>query len=143
MARSYNHVVLVGNLGRDPDLRSTPSGKSVCSFSLATTKRSKDSTGNYVDYTDWHKIEFWGVQAESAAKFLVKGKTVLIEGEIKNDNYEKDGVKHYGYKVWGSNFIMMDNKPSGEYAAESNSSSINDSVADKIDDMDDDDDLPF
>ena len=143
MARSYNHVVLVGNLGKDPELRSTPSGKSVCSFTLATSKRSKDSSGNYVDYTDWHVIEFWGIQAESASKFLAKGKTVLIEGEIKNNNYERDGVKHFGYKIWGSNFIMMDSRQTGESSADNSSSSFNDSVSETIEDMDDDDDLPF
>jgi single-strand DNA-binding protein len=144
MARSYNHVVLVGNLGRDPELRSIPSGKSVCSFTIATSRRYKDQSGQYTDYTDWHKIEAWGAQAENAAKLLSKGKTVLIEGELRNNDYEKDGVKHYGYKVVCNNFVMMDNKPA------SSGNSENTTYADFDDDKDfvadsknDDDDLPF
>lgn len=144
MARSYNHVVLVGNLGRDPELRSIPSGKSVCSFTLATSRRYKDQSGQYQDYTDWHKIEAWGTLAESVSKFLTKGRTVLIEGEIRNNDYEKEGIKHYGYKIYCTNFIMMDNKPSSGGHTE------NSTYADFDDDKDfvadpkiDDDDLPF
>lgn len=142
MARSYNHVVLVGNLGRDPELRSLPSGKSVCSFTMATTRRYKDQSGQYVENTDWHKVELWGALAETASKYLLKGKSVLIDGEIRNDNYEKDGIKHYGYKIQCNNFTMLDNKQSGGSYNENDSSSSSTDVADR-DAIEDDDDLPF
>lgn len=140
--RGYNHVVLVGNLGRDPELRSLPSGKSVCSFTIATTRRYKDQNGQYVDNTDWHKIEAWGTLAETSSKYLTKGKSVLIEGEVRNNDYEKDGVKHYGYKIFCNNFIMLDNKQSGGSYNENDSSSSSTDIADR-DAIEDDDDLPF
>lgn len=106
--KSYNHVVLVGRLGADPQLRSTPSGKSVCNFNLATNRRDKDET------TDWHRIELWDSLADTASKYLKKGSQVLIEGRIANENYEKNGVKHYSYKIVASNMMFMDSKKSEE-----------------------------
>ena len=106
--KSYNHVVLVGRLGADPQFRSTPSGKSVCNFNLATNRRDKDET------TDWHRIELWDSLADTANKFLKKGSQVLIEGRIANENYEKNGVKHYSYKIVASNMMFMDSKRSDD-----------------------------
>lgn len=109
--RTYNHVVLVGRLGADPQFRSTPSGKSVCNFNLATNRRDKDET------TDWHRIELWDSLADTASKFLKKGSQVLIEGRIANENYEKNGVKHYSYKIVASNMMFMDSKRSDDNAS--------------------------
>lgn len=100
--RTYNHVVLVGRLGADPQFRSTTSGKSVCNFNLATNRRDKDET------TDWHRIELWDNLADIANRFLKKGSQVLIEGRIANDNYEKNGVKYYTYKIVASNMMLLD-----------------------------------
>lgn len=102
--RSYNHVVLVGRLGADPQYRSTSSGKSVCNFNLATNRRDKEET------TDWHKIELWENLADVANKFLRKGSQVLIEGRIANENYEKNGVKHYSYKIVATNLLMLESR---------------------------------
>lgn len=109
-SRTYNHVVLVGRLGADPQLRSITSGKSVCSFNLATNRVGKDKT----EITDWHRIEMWDNLADIASKFLKKGSSILVEGRVQNENYEKNGVKQYSYKIVASNFMMLDAKKSDE-----------------------------
>ncbi len=112
--RGFNKVVLVGNLGRDPELRTTPAGHRVCSFSLATGDNYKDQSGNWIERTDWHRISLWGNAAENAAKYLKKGDRVLIEGSIHNSDYEKDGVKHYAYEIRAYNMVMLTPKGTQE-----------------------------
>ncbi len=80
---SYNKVILIGNLGRDPELRYTPSGLAVCDFSVATNEKKKDSNGEFQDITTWFKITLWGDKAENASKYLEKGRQVYIEGRIR------------------------------------------------------------
>ncbi|MDX2481189.1 MAG: single-stranded DNA-binding protein [Desulfuromusa sp.] len=93
---SVNKVILVGNLGKDPDLRYTPSGTAVATFSLATTERYKDRDGNRQDKTEWHNIVAWRQLAEICGKYLHKGKQVYIEGKIQNRSYDdRDGNKRY------------------------------------------------
>ena len=91
---SVNKVILVGNLGRDPELRQTNSGQSVCEFSLATSERYTDGGGNRQERTEWHRIIVWGRQGENAAKYLSKGRQVYIEGRIQYRDWEdKEGNK--------------------------------------------------
>lgn len=146
-SRGYNHVVLVGNLGRDPELRSLPSGNNVCTFSIATTERFKNKNGELQDRTDWHTIEIWGPLGDTAAKYLKKGKTVLVEGQIRNNDWEKDGVKHYGYKIMARNFTMLDSKISDDVSSNStNDTSYADDYYENASSKSsniDDDDLPF
>jgi single-strand DNA-binding protein len=150
-SKGYNHVVLVGNLGRDPELRTTPKGSSVCNFTLATAEKYKNKAGELVETTDWHKIELWDALADIASKWLKKGNLILIEGKIKNDNYEKDGVKHYGYKILASNLTMLGSKSEGSLDRKndmdnSNLDSKNDmdnSNLDSTSSDDDDSDIPF
>ncbi|MGB9701764.1 MAG: single-stranded DNA-binding protein [Candidatus Kapaibacteriota bacterium] len=146
-SRGYNHVVLVGNLGRDPELRSLPSGNNVCTFSIATTERFKNKNGELQDRTDWHTIEIWGSLGDTAAKYLKKGKTVLVEGQIRNNDWEKDGVKHYGYRIVARNFTMLDSKSSDDVSSNStNDSSYADDYYENASSKSsniDDDDLPF
>jgi len=93
---SVNKVILVGNLGKDPDLRYTPSGTAVATFSLATTERYKDRDGNKQEKTEWHNIVAWRQLAEICGKYLHKGKQVYIEGKIQNRSYDdRDGNKRY------------------------------------------------
>lgn len=100
-----NVSVLIGTLGKNPELRHiSGSDKVVCTFSIATR--------GYKDSTDWHKIECWGKTAENCANYLKKGSKVSIKGEIKNNNYEKDGVKHYGYKINAERVEFLDSKNS-------------------------------
>ena len=110
---SMNRATLIGNLGKDPELKTTPQGKYVCSFSLATSENYKDASGNWVDATEWHNIVFWERMAEHAAQYLKKGKKVYIEGRIKTRNYEKDGVKHYMTEIYGQNFIVLETREQG------------------------------
>ena len=93
---SVNKVILVGNLGKDPELRYTPSGTAVATFSLATTERFKDREGNRQVKTEWHNIVAWRQLAEICGKFLHKGKQIYIEGKIQNRSYDdRDGNKRY------------------------------------------------
>jgi len=93
---SVNKAILVGNLGKDPDLRYTPSGTAVCTFSLATTERFKNKQGEQQDKTEWHNIVVWAGLAEICGKYLTKGKQIYIEGRIQNRSYDdRDGNKRY------------------------------------------------
>jgi single-strand DNA-binding protein len=93
---SVNKVILIGNLGKDPELRYTPSGQAVATFSIATTDKWRDKDGQLQERTDWHNIVLWGRQAELANEYLKKGRSVYLEGRIQTRNYDdKDGVKRY------------------------------------------------
>ena len=97
---SFNKVRLVGNLGRDPELRYTPQGTPVCSFTMATNDRGKDKTGEMQDHTLWFKVTLWGRQAETASQYLTKGKPVYIEGRLRVDEWtDRDGKARYTLDV--------------------------------------------
>lgn len=102
-----NKVILVGNLGRDPEVRSTPSGQQVAKFSVATTRKWKDRDGNRQEKTEWHNIVVWGKQAEIAGQYLTKGKQVYIEGRLETSSWEKEGQKHYKTDVICDQFTML------------------------------------
>lgn len=90
-----NKVILVGKLGKDPEAKSLDSGVKMTNFSVATNKNWKDKDGTKKEETTWHRITVFGTKAELAAKYLKKGSSVFIEGELKNRSYDKDGVTHY------------------------------------------------
>ncbi len=91
---SVNKVILVGNLGRDPELRYIPSGQAVANFTLATNDRWRDKEGNNQERTEWHRIVVWGKSAENCAQFLQKGRSVYVEGRLQTREWEdKDGNK--------------------------------------------------
>lgn len=114
MAGSLNKVLIIGNLGRDPELKSTPSGQSVANFSVATTERWKDNQGNQKSETTWHNIQVWGKQAEVAERYLRKGSQVHIEGRIQIREYtDKQGVKRQAFSIRCDNFIMLDKLEQG------------------------------
>lgn len=97
---SFNRIILVGNLGRDPELRYTTQGTAVCSFSMATNERRKDKTGEFQDVTTWFRVTLWGRQAETASQYLVKGKSVYIEGRLRVEDYtDRDGKARYSLEV--------------------------------------------
>jgi single-strand DNA-binding protein len=96
MAGSLNKILLIGNLGHDPELKFTPNGSAVCNFSIATSENWKDKEGNKKIDTQWHRITVWGKSAESCGEYLKKGSSVCVEGKIKTRSYEdKQGVKKY------------------------------------------------
>ncbi len=93
---SVNKAIIIGRLGKAPELRFTQSGKAVASFSVATDSTWKDKSGEQQKQTEWHKIVVWGSQAEACAKYLDKGRECFIEGEIRTRSYDdKEGVKRY------------------------------------------------
>ncbi len=93
---SVNKVFLIGNLGRDPELRFTPGGRAVAKFPLATTEVWVDTSGSRQERTEWHNIVVWGKQAESCSQYLTKGRQVFVEGSIRSRSYDdRDGNKRY------------------------------------------------
>ena len=97
---SFNRIILVGNLGRDPELRYTPQGTPVCSFTLATNERRKDRAGENQDVTTWFRVTLWGRQAETASQYLSKGRPVYIEGRLRVEEWtDKDSKQRYTLEV--------------------------------------------
>ena len=97
---SFNKIIIVGNLGRDPELRYTPQGTPVCSFSLATNERRKDKSGEMQDQTTWFKVTLWGRQAETASQYLTKGRPIYIEGRLRVEEWtDRDGKPRHTLEV--------------------------------------------
>lgn len=108
MARGVNKVIAMGNLGADPDTRYMPSGVACTTFSLGCTEGWKDKqTGEMKEHTEWMRCETWGRTAEIAAEYLRKGSQVYVEGMLRTDEWEKDGVKRYTTKVRVSNMQLL------------------------------------
>lgn len=108
---SVNRVILIGNLGKDPELRYTPSGDAVANFSMATSERYKDRSGEQQERTEWHNIVAWRNLAEICGKYLQKGKQVYIEGKIQTRSYDdRDGVKRYITEVIADQMQMLGSK---------------------------------
>jgi single-strand DNA-binding protein len=105
---SVNKVILVGNLGRDAELRYTPGGAAVSKFSLATTEVWNDKAGQRQERTEWHNIDLWGKQAETLSEYLVKGKQVYVEGRLQTDEYtDKEGVKRKSTRVRCDRVVLL------------------------------------
>ena len=97
---SFNKIIIVGNLGRDPELRYTPQGVAVCNFSLATNEKKRDKSGELQDVTTWFRVTLWRNQAENAAKYLTKGRPVYIEGRLGVEEWtDRDGKTRYTLEV--------------------------------------------
>lgn len=95
-----NKVILIGNLGRDPELRNTQSGTAICRLALATTRSwMNKQTNERVEETEWHRVTVWGKQAEHCNTYLAKGRQIYVEGRLRTSSYEKEGVKHYSTEV--------------------------------------------
>lgn len=105
---SVNKVILVGNLGKDPELRYTPSGAAVATFSLATTERFKGKDGQMQEKTEWHNIVVWRQLAEICGKYLHKGKQIYVEGRIQTRSYDdRDGNKRYITEIVADQMQML------------------------------------
>ena len=107
MARGVNKVILLGNLGNDPEVKYTQGGMAIATLSLATTYSRKDKEGNFQEKTEWHRVKLFGKTAEVAGEYLKKGSQVYIEGRIEYGSYEKDGVKHYTTDIIGEDMQML------------------------------------
>lgn len=105
---SFNKIIMVGNLGREPELRYTPQGTPVCSFTLATNEKRKDRSGELQDLTTWFKVTLWGRQAETASRYLSKGKPVYIEGRLRMEEYtDREGNKRQSLEVTASDMHFI------------------------------------
>ena len=113
MARGINKVILVGNLGNDPEVKYTAGGMAICTLSLATTSVRKDKEGQQVEKTEWHRVKLFGKTGEIAGEYLKKGRQVYIEGRIEYGMYEKDGVKHYTTDIIGDDMQMLGGQGEG------------------------------
>lgn len=106
-----NRVELIGNLGRDPETRFTPTGKKVANFSLAVSRRWRGAEGEQKERTDWFNVEAWGRLGEICQEYLHKGSLVYLEGRLQTDQYEHEGEKRYITKVVAQQLQMLDRKP--------------------------------
>lgn len=149
-----NKVILIGNLGRDPELRRTPSGTSVASFSIATSEKFTDRNGSRQDRTEWHNIVMWGKLAELAGQYLKKGRTVYLEGRLQTTSWEdkNGGGKRYKTEVVANQMQFLGGREGGQdngsfSGAQSEPSFAQDSFPADIPSQEPiggmDDDLPF
>ncbi len=149
MARGINKVILIGNLGQDPELRYTNSGTAVCNFRIATNESYKDASGQMVDKTEWHNIVTWARLAEICGEYLRKGSQVYIEGSLQTRSYDdRDGNTKYITEVKAREMQMLGGRggdgASGGYPVASGQRKPA-AVADRSDDysFEPDDELPF
>ena len=136
-----NKVILIGHLGKDPELRNFEGGNVTAKFSLATTETYKDKTGNKVDSTEWHNVVMWSRLAEIAGKYLRKGSLIYVEGKLKTRSWDdKEGQKKYTTEVVADIMTMLDKKSSGD---NNDSDSGSASAPANSNAAEADDDLPF
>lgn len=125
---SFSKITLIGNLGRDPELRYTPQGDAVCDFSIAVNDRKRDKAGEFQDVTTWFKVTFWRKQAETASKYLTKGKAVYVEGRLQVEEWtDRDNNKRFSLVVQGSDMQFIgdargsDDSAGGNYSGDAGS----------------------
>lgn len=131
-----NKAMLIGRLGKDPEVRYTPDGTMVTNFNLATDEQWKDKNGEKVQKTEWHRIVTFGKLAEICGNYLVKGKLVFVEGRIQTRSWEdKDGVKRFTTEIVASNMQMLDSKGQSKTMEDSSSDSSAGGTATGADDV--------
>ena len=152
MARGINKVILVGNLGQDPELRYTGSGTAVCNMRLATNESYKDASGQMVDKTEWHSIVAWSRLAEICGEYLKKGSQVYFEGSLQTRSYDdKDGNTKWVTEIKAKEMMMLSGREgmgggggNGSYqSAPSRQQQQRPAAAPAADSFEPDDDLPF
>ena len=141
-----NKAIIVGRLGKDPEVRHLESGATVSTFSIATSESYKDrNTGEKKEVTDWHNIVLWRGLADIAEKYLKKGDQVYIEGKLKTRSWEKEGVTRYTTEIVGDNMTMLGSgqsggsqsapMPSSEYESTSKTPTVNEPIDSPTDDL--------
>ena len=141
---AVNKVILIGNLGHDPEIRYTTSGQAVANFSLATTEVRTNKGGEKQDFTEWHRIVAWGRLAEICGEYLSKGRMVYIEGSLRTRSWEdKEGRKRWTTEIFAQNIQMLG--PSGQKGEPISESDEESSEGFEIDEEspDSDTDIPF
>jgi len=116
MARSVNQVILMGNLTRDPELRQTPTGQSVVSFSLALNRAYKDQAGEWQEATDFIDVVAWGPLAERVSQYLTKGRRAMVQGRLQSRSWEQDGQKRNKVEVLANDVTFLDGRGEGDDA---------------------------
>jgi single-strand DNA-binding protein len=151
MARSVNQVILLGNLTRDPELRQTPSGQSVASFSLALNRSYKDQSGEWQEATDYIDCVAWGPLGERVSQYLSKGRRVLVQGRLQSRSWEQEGQKRSKVEVLASDVTFLDGRGEGGEGGDSAPRASSGSSSKKKDDTSEGigdepinlDDIPF
>ena len=140
---SLNKVMLIGNLGKDPEVRYTTSGQGVASFSLATTEKYKNKSGEWEEKTEWHNVVLWGKLAEIAKDYLSKGKTAYIEGRLQTRKWQdKDGRDRYTTEIVGDRLQLLSPKGDGARSGGRGGSEPTTAYDDPVG-YNQDDDIPF
>jgi len=135
MARSFNQVILMGNLTRDPELRTIPSGQSVCSFSLALNRSFKGADGNWQEATDYVDVVAWGPLGERVAQYLSKGRPCLVNGRLQSSSWEKDGQKRTKVEVNAQDVTFLGGRDGGGESAGPNEGGSSTTSAKQKDDI--------
>jgi single-strand DNA-binding protein len=160
MAKGVNKVILLGNVGKDPEIRTTPSGMNIASFSLATADRAKDQQGNWTDKTEWHNLVAFGRTAEIVRDYVKKGTQIFVEGKIQTRSWDdkESGQKKYrteilinemsllggrGGEGGGGNYERSSSSGGGNYAGARSSGGYSQSSNDYADQGITDEDIPF
>ncbi len=139
-----NKVILVGNLGRDPEIRYTPSGVAVANFTIATTERWKDkNSGEMQEKTEWHRIVAWRRLGEICGEYLSKGRQVYIEGKLQTNQWEKDGVTRYTTEIVATEMKMLGSKTQGDGYKPADQSQVPEYSGPPLPGTQNDDDIPF
>lgn len=148
MAEGLNKVMLLGNLGADPELKTTGGGQSLLKLRIATSESFLDRNNTRQERTEWHSVTLWGKRAEALAKFLAKGERIFVEGSLRTSSYEKDGEKRYRTEIVASNIILggggkkrENGNGNGKPPASSSGAAPSSAPADDY--TGDDDDIPF
>ena len=151
MARSVNKVILLGRLGKDPELSYIPSGQSVAKFTMATNRSYKDKSGEWKEETDWHNIVAWGKLGEICAQYLAKGRQAYLEGQIRTRSWEdREGKKRTTTEIIASEVVLLGSRGEGAPEAASRAAGASPSSASSADSSGGsgspeitDDDIPF
>ena len=139
---SVNKAIIVGNIGRDPEVRYAPSGTAVCNLSVATTRAWKTKDGEKQEETEWHRVVFYDRLAEVADEYLGKGSAVYVEGRLKTRKWQdKDGIDRYTTEIVGEHMQMLGGRDSAQTAQKPAAQKPAAKKADSFDSMDDD--IPF
>lgn len=149
MAKSVNKVILIGNLGKDPEVKYTPSGTAVAKFSLATNERYKDKGGEWQDRTEWHNIVAWQRLAEIVGEYVKKGSKLYIEGRLQTSSWDdkESGQKRYKTEVIANDLVLLSGRGTEEGGGRSRGASAAASMDQRVPEPDTaqitDEDIPF
>lgn len=141
---SFNKIVIVGYLGRDPEIRYTPQGTAVCHFSVATTEKKKDRAGEAQDVTTWFRVSAWGRQAEVANQYLSKGRQVYVEGRLRLEEFtDRDGNRRQSLEVSATDLHFLGSKGDSAAASQTAGSSLSSGDSEFPSEHGPDEDIPF